>query len=119
MKSKYLAPSAMIAAVALAGAAFAAERPKEVSFAGKSTTTGKFLQGVPIGKNEAFVAIFDENGTASGNGPDHKLHCLGVLQGLKGVVETHAYCIMPTRTGIRCCGRRRRPPTRWTRRACR
>jgi hypothetical protein len=37
-----------------------------------------------VGKNgDAFAVIYEENGTAAGNGPDHKMRCLGVLRALR------------------------------------
>lgn len=85
-----------VAAAALVGmAVVAAEGPKQTAVGTKYALSGKVVQADGIGKNgETFALIYEENGTASGIGPDHKLHCLGVVQGAAGMIaEQHGYCI--------------------------
>jgi len=87
--------TAAVVVAALGMAVLAAEAPKPTNVGLKYALTGKIVQADGLGKNfETFAAIYEENGTASGNGPDHKMHCLGVQQGgAGGVAEQHGYCI--------------------------
>ena len=97
MKGKLLvsAAAAAVAAALVGMAVVAAEAPKPMGVGAKFVLAGKVVQADGIGKNgETFALIYEENGTTSGNGPDHKMHCLGVLQGAAGrVAEQHGYCI--------------------------
>ncbi len=96
MKGKFRvsATAAAVAAALLGIAVVAAEAPKPMVVGTKFVLAGKVMQADGIGKNgETFALIYEENGTTSGNGPDHKLHCLGVLQAAAGIVaEQHGYC---------------------------
>ena len=89
------ATAAAVAAALVGMSVVAAEAPKPMPVGTKYVLAGKVVQADGIGKNgETFALIYEENGTASGNGPDHKMHCLGVLQGAAGMVaEQHGYCI--------------------------
>ena len=96
MKHKLLAfvTTGAIAGAALGGSlAVAADGTMPV--ASKFALEGKIIQGDGVGKNgETFALIYEETGTGSANGPDHKMHCLGVIQGGAGsIVEQHGYCI--------------------------
>lgn len=94
MKGKFRVSATAAAVAAVGMAVVAAEAPKPMGVGAKFVLAGKVVQADGIGKNgETFATIYEENGTTSGNGPDHKLHCLGVLQGAAGMVaEQHGYC---------------------------
>jgi hypothetical protein len=98
MKRMYpvsVAAAAIVGAALVGTAAVAVEAPKPMSVGTKYALAGKVMQADGIGKNgETYALIYEENGTASGAGPDHKMHCLGVLQGAAGKIEEqHGYCI--------------------------
>jgi hypothetical protein len=96
MKALLLSATGVAVAAAVVGiAAVAVEAPKPMSVWTKFALAGKVMKADGIGKNgETFAAIYDEIGTSSGNGPDHKWHCLGVQQGAAGAIaEQHGYCI--------------------------
>ena len=67
----------------------------QMSLAGKYTVSGKVVQADNVGKHgEGFIASYESNGTASGKGPDHKMHCFGIMQGSMGTIaEEPEYCV--------------------------
>ena len=43
---------------------------------------------------EGFTAVFEMSGTGSGEGPDHKLHCLDIMHGTLGAIAGESgYCV--------------------------
>lgn len=94
MKHRLSIPIAVAAAALVAAtSALAAETPKDMIFANKFTVAAKVVQAENLGKNgEAFVLIDEQ--TTVGDGSDHKMHCLGVIQGANGsMVEERQYCV--------------------------
>jgi class 3 adenylate cyclase len=67
----------------------------QASFPSKTALVGKVLGADNVGTHgQGFAAVYELNGTASGNGPDHKLHCFGILQGAAGaIVGERQYCV--------------------------
>ena len=53
------------------------------------------LQADNVGTHgEGFTAVFESIGTGSGEGPDHKLHCLDIMHGALGAIaEESGYCV--------------------------
>jgi hypothetical protein len=89
----YVLSAVAIAGGALFGTLAVAAGPKEMGVGNKFALAGKIVQG-DVAKGGTFAGIYEENGTAAGNGPDHKMHCLGVMQGTSdAVVEQHGYCM--------------------------
>jgi len=121
-----------VAAATLSGmTVLAVEAPKPISISGaEAVGDGRVVEADGIGKNgETFFAVLEDNHTVSGNGPDHKMHCLGILQGTAGIIAEHLnFCVetdpdgdqvlwklsFPTR---RARGRRNMCVRRWTARA--
>ena len=67
----------------------------QISVATKYALSGMVVQADNVGNhNEGFTAIYETSGTGSGEGPDHKLHCLAILQGAVGAISGESgYCV--------------------------
>jgi len=67
----------------------------QISIATKYALAGQVLQADNVGSHsEGFTAVYELSGTGSGEGPDHKLHCLAILHGAAGeVAGENGYCV--------------------------
>ena len=97
MNHNFLMSAALVAVAAgalLATVSVAAQTPKEMIFGNKFTVTTKFAQSDGVGKNgEAFVLV-EDNTSAADDVPGHRMHCLGVMQGIADAMnEEHVYCV--------------------------
>lgn len=98
MDARYSILTFALAASAFAAAAFVgeagAEAPKGAIFSGKFEVSGKVDQSIAAGKNgEGYVLAYEEDVSAPG-GSDHKVHCIGVMQGVTNkIVEQRGYCV--------------------------
>ena len=66
----------------------------QISVATKYALSGTVVETESVGNHgEGFTAMYELNGTASGNGPDHRLRCFVVTHGAMGAIaEDHGYC---------------------------
>jgi len=88
----------LIASAWLGRRSFAPAQPPamtQISVATKYALSGMVVQADSVGNHgEGFTAIFELSGTGSGEGPDHKLHCLDIMYGALGAIAGESgYCV--------------------------